>query len=189
MTGRFIAIVGPSGVGKDSVMRALAARDARFVLARRIITRPADAGGEAFDSLTPAEFDARRAQGAFALHWPAHGLHYAIPAQVDDDLAAGRHVLANLSRAVLAQAHTRFTRCDVILLTADPETLATRLHDRGRETGDDIARRLKRADFALPDGISAHVVANTGALDQTVDRVLACLSPLTPVPTPEGTSS
>ena len=27
MQGRFIAVVGPSGVGKDSVMAALAARD------------------------------------------------------------------------------------------------------------------------------------------------------------------
>ena len=48
MTGRFIAVVGPSGVGKDSVMQGMAARDPRIVLARRVITRPSDAGGEDF---------------------------------------------------------------------------------------------------------------------------------------------
>ena len=101
MTGRFIAIVGASGVGKDSVMAALAARDPRLRLVRRVITRPSDAGGEDFDGVTADAFHARAAQGDFALHWPAHGLHYAIPATVLDDLAAGRDMLANLSRAAL----------------------------------------------------------------------------------------
>ena len=178
MSGRFIAIVGPSGVGKDSVMESLAARDPRLGLVRRVITRPGDAGGEDFDGVTPDEFHARAAQGDFALTWPAHGLHYAIPASVVDDLAAGRDMLANLSRAALPAAKAQFDSFMVIRLTAERDVLAQRLAARGREAADDIARRLARADDALPDGIAAASVDNSGDLDATVARILTLLYPV-----------
>ena len=126
MTGRFIAVVGPSGVGKDSVMEGLAAVEPRIALARRVISRPSEAGGEDFDGVTEAEFATRAARGDFALWWPAHGLHYGIPNQVDDLLISGQDVLANLSRAVLEQAEARFDKTAVILLTAPADVLAAR---------------------------------------------------------------
>jgi ribose 1,5-bisphosphokinase len=178
VTGRFIAVVGPSGVGKDSVMRALGARDPRLSLVRRVITRPGDAGGEDFDGVTEAEFATRQAAGQFALSWPAHGLHYAVPASVDATLRGGHDVLANLSRAVLLQAQARFTQFAVILLTADHAALGMRLRDRGRETEADIEQRLMRADFAMPTGLEAHIVDNSGPLDETIDAILTRLYPV-----------
>ena len=50
--GRLIAVVGPSGVGKDSVMAGLVLRRAKLQLVRRMITRPANVGDEAFDAMT-----------------------------------------------------------------------------------------------------------------------------------------
>ncbi|MFT6911547.1 MAG: ribose 1,5-bisphosphokinase [Paracoccaceae bacterium] len=178
MTGRFIAVVGPSGVGKDSVMQALGARDPRLSLVRRVITRPGDAGGEDFDGVTEAEFAARQAAGQFALSWPAHGLLYAVPASVDATLRDGHDVLVNLSRAVLLQAQARFTQFAVILLKADHAALRMRLRNRGRETEADIQRRLMRADFAMPNGLEAHVVDNSGPLDETIDAILTRLYPV-----------
>ncbi|MBU2935672.1 MULTISPECIES: phosphonate metabolism protein/1,5-bisphosphokinase (PRPP-forming) PhnN [Pacificibacter] len=177
MSGRLIAIVGPSGVGKDSVMAALVAHDPRFKLARRVITRPSDAGGEDFDGVSEAAFLAREAAGDFALSWPAHGLHYAIPADVDALLQDGYDVLANLSRSVLAQANTRFDRFDVINLTAKRAVLAKRLAARGRETAEQIALRLDRV-ATLPAGIDAHEIDNSGALSDTVQAVMASLYPV-----------
>lgn len=178
MTGRFIAIVGPSGVGKDSVMAALAARDPRLALVRRVITRPGDAGGEDFDGVNEAQFHTRAAKGEFALSWPAHGLHYAIPVRVADDLAAGKDMLANLSRAALPAAKAQFDPFMVIQLTADHKVLAERLAARGRETAADIARRLRRADYALPEGIDAVTIDNSADLDVTVERILCLLYPV-----------
>ncbi|WP_424179336.1 phosphonate metabolism protein/1,5-bisphosphokinase (PRPP-forming) PhnN [Yoonia sp. TsM2_T14_4] len=178
MTGRFIAIVGASGVGKDSVMAALAASDPRLRLVRRVITRPSAAGGEDFDGVTEDAFHARAAQGDFALHWPAHGLHYAIPATVLADLAAGRDMLANLSRAALPAAKAQFDPFMVIQLTARRDVLAARLAARGREAADDIARRLDRADHGLPAGIAAVSIDNSGDLDATVGAVLRLLYPV-----------
>jgi ribose 1,5-bisphosphokinase len=178
MTGRFIAIVGPSGVGKDSVMAALATHDLRLGLVRRVITRPTDAGGEDFDGVSEADFDAMVARGAFALHWAAHGLRYGIPATVSVELAAGRDMLANLSRAALPVARKRFKNCIIINLTANRDVLAERLAGRGRETAEDIARRLDRADYALPEGVDAVIIDNSGKLDMTVQAILRLLYPV-----------
>jgi ribose 1,5-bisphosphokinase len=55
--------------------------------------------------------------------------------------------------------------------------LETRLLARGRETAEQIAGRLDRASFALPDGINAHAIDNSGSLDVTVNAVLNLLYP------------
>ncbi|MBT9382346.1 phosphonate metabolism protein/1,5-bisphosphokinase (PRPP-forming) PhnN [Pseudooceanicola sp. CBS1P-1] len=175
MAGRLIGVVGPSGVGKDSVMQAVAARRPGTVLVRRVITRDGAAGGEVFDSVSRSEFLAREAAGAFLLSWQAHGLHYGIPDDVGDALAAGQDALVNLSRGVLGLARARVPGFLCLRLSAPVPVLAARLAARGREDAGDIARRLARADFALPPGIPATEVDNSGPLDATVARVLALL--------------
>lgn len=176
VTGRFIAVVGPSGVGKDSLMDLAAAR-AGMVRARRVITRAPQAGGEAFDAVTETEFSRRRSNGDFALHWAAHGLNYAIPAKIDTILAQGHTVLANLSRAVLPQMADRFPKHRIILLTAHPDVLAHRLATRGRESERDIARRLKRAVFQVDQSLNPVIVENNGTLDVALKKFLAACQP------------
>jgi ribose 1,5-bisphosphokinase len=177
MSGRFIAVVGPSGVGKDSVMEGLAETLPDLFLARRAITRPGEAGGEDFDGISEAAFLRLEAEGAFALSWAAHGLHYGIPIAVEMALAEGRDVLANLSRGVLTEAKLRFARFEVLSLTASPQVLAARLRGRGRETEEEITARLARAERALPDHIAAIKIDNSGPLKQTVAQALAALYP------------
>ena len=102
-----VGVVGPSGAGKDTLMdgaRAALAGDVRFVFARRVITRPAEAGGEDHLPATAADFARMREQGDFALWWNAHGLSYGIPARIAAEVGQGRVVVANLSRGVLAEA-------------------------------------------------------------------------------------
>jgi ribose 1,5-bisphosphokinase len=158
-------------------MEAMAAIEPRLVLARRAITRPGDAGGEDFDGVTEAQFLAMKKAGAFALSWPAHGLHYGIPTDVDKVLGAGNDVLANLSRGQLHAAQDRFARTETIALTASRDVLAKRLSARGRETAEQVSLRLDRAGFAIPAGIHAHQIDNSGALDATVNSVLNVLYP------------
>ncbi len=172
---RVIAVAGPSGAGKDMLIAMACAACPDLRAARRVITRPSDAGGEDFEGVTPAEFDRRLNAGEFALHWRAHGLGYAIPqAQVQGPGT----VLINLSRAMLADAAARFAGLRVLIVTAPAPVLAARLAGRGRETTADQARRLDRADLALPPGISAHQVINDGTPEQGLARFLAALQPV-----------
>lgn len=178
MKGRFIAIVGPSGVGKDSVMAAMTAQEPRLHLARRVITRPASAGGEDFEGVTEDNFHTRAAAGEFALSWAAHDLQYAIPATVATQLENGQDVLANLSRAMLPAARHAFSSCVFICLTASRDVLATRLAARGRETTAQITDRLNRSNTDLPPRITAHFIDNSGEISQTVQTALELLYPI-----------
>jgi ribose 1,5-bisphosphokinase len=172
-TGLFVAIVGPSGAGKDALIRGLAERlgesDGVFYV-RRVVTRCADAF-EDHDTLAEDEFLAARAQGRFALAWSAHGLHYGVPREVEVRLAAGGAVVCNVSRTMVADVRRLYRPSLVVLVTARPETLAARLAARGREDGASRRERLQRAAVAelafQPDA----TIDNDGALDEAVARL------------------
>jgi ribose 1,5-bisphosphokinase len=178
MSGRLIAVVGPSGVGKDSVMAGMIAAQPDLALVRRVITRAADAGGEDYDPVSTARFDQMRDAGAFCLSWQAHGLHYGIPEAVRAQVASGRTLLVNLSRGILPEAKRQFPTLLILNITAPLEVLAERLAGRGRESREEIARRLARASFALPDGLDAVTVTNDGPLKDTVARALSLIYPV-----------
>lgn len=175
--GRLILVVGPSGAGKDTLMdgaRAALADDPDFVFAQRCITRPADAGGEDHLAVSVDEFRRMTDAGGFMLHWRAHGLHYGLPSALESDLDAGRTVIANVSRGVLKEATDRYPGTRVLLITAQPEVLAKRLAERGRESEEDIRARLSR-EAVVADGLDITPVINDGTVEQGVAKVLAML--------------
>jgi len=176
--GRFIAVVGPSGVGKDSVISGLCAAVPGLLRARRVVTRDPDAGGEDCETVTVGEFARRRAAGDFIMSWEAHGMHYGIPVTVRDEVAAGRDVIANLSRTALSDAAMRLPRLIVLHLTAAHETLVARLDTRGRESAAAIAARLARDGGAIPDGLGAINVANDGSLGDAIAAAARALYPV-----------
>ncbi|MFT8775741.1 MAG: phosphonate metabolism protein/1,5-bisphosphokinase (PRPP-forming) PhnN [Gluconacetobacter liquefaciens] len=173
-TGRLVLVTGPSGVGKDAVIGFARARlDGRddVLFPRRIITRPADAT-ETPDTMDDARFDRAEADGHFLVAWRAHGLSYALPASMAQDIAQGRQLVANVSRGIVAELRVRFPCC-VVGIEADADLRRARLATRGRETAEAIDGRLKRAMPAtcLPD-IS---IRNEGELAEAGERLIALI--------------
>ena len=96
-----------------------------------------------------------------------------IPSDISFDLARGRIVIANVSRAVVADAAARFPVA-VIEVTAPRALLEARLRERGREDSDDVARRLARdIELALP--VTRLRVLNDGSRDAGVQSLLAAI--------------
>ena len=170
-------VVGPSGAGKDSLIAGAAVLlrgEPRLVFARRLITRPAAAGGEGHLALSPDEFAEWRDSDRLMLHWHAHGFDYGLPQELAMRLRQGRSVVANVSRGVVADARRRFAPTAIVAVTATPDTLAARLAGRGRETVSEIRLRLDRAGTLAPEHVD-HIIDNDGALDPAVDRFVALL--------------
>lgn len=175
MSGSLIAVVGPSGAGKDTLIAAAAAARPDLVWARRSITRPEAAGGEPFEGVSRDEFRRRREAGLFAIWWEAHGLLYGVPAAIDDALAAGRTVIFNGSRAALPAARDRYPGLRTALVTAPRDVLAARLAERGRESAAEIEARLARREAVTGD----IDVINDGTVEDGAARLLAAISRLT----------
>lgn len=174
--GLLVAVVGPSGAGKDTLIRLAldhSAHGARIVLARRVVTRSPDGSTEDHDSLDEAAFDRAEAAGAFCLAWRAHGLSYGVPKAVEDEVRAGALVVANLSRRSLTDAARRFGRLAVVEITAPRDVLVERIAARGREAPADIARRLaRRAHLESPPGLLSFLsIDNSGPAEDGAERL------------------
>jgi phosphonate metabolism protein PhnN/1,5-bisphosphokinase (PRPP-forming) len=175
--GTLVLVVGPSGAGKDSIIRAAAVRLSRepaFVFAPRLITRPADSGGEAHIPLSRNEFAAARDAGRLMLHWEAHGFAYGLADECTTALASGLCVVANVSRTVIAEARRRLAPVAVVAITAPRPILAGRLAARGRESAAAIEQRLQRG-AALPLDQADFVITNDGPVDRAVERFVTIL--------------
>jgi len=175
--GTFVAIVGPSGAGKDSAMRYAAGRlagrdDIHFV--ERIITRPMDPASERHATLDAAAFAAARAAGQFAIAWSAHGNDYALPATIDTRIAAGDTVIANVSRGVLPDIEERYADVRIAAIEASPDILAARLLARGRETASAITGRIAGNEKPV-FGAFVTRIDNSSALDKAGDALVALI--------------
>lgn len=176
MSGAFVAVVGASGTGKDSILehtRAALAGAGGIVFPQRQITRPAGPGEDHLP-LSAEEFAAAELSGAFALSWRAHGLCYGIPAEVFEAVGAGGVVVANVSRAVLCQLPELFPEVRVVRVSVSDSVRLERILARGREDAPAAAARVARADPAPEHPVDLEIV-NDGTLEQASAALLAFL--------------
>lgn len=194
--GWFVAIVGPSGAGKDTIMNAVhevLKNNPEFLFVRRIITRKAginsfndhdetsqNIGNEDNIGVSLEKFFELSQKASFSLQWFAHGIHYALPMGIVDEVHKGKIVIANVSRAELEHAKELFGKVYVIEINAPIGILKERLLGRKREKITDIEERLKRANIPihLPEGAKYCYIDNSGNVKSAVDKMLSILQSL-----------
>lgn len=139
-------LVGPSGVGKDSLLNALREHPGARGLhvARRFITRPARRGDDFHAVIDADEFVRRKRDGDFLFAWSSHGFDYAVETSLLDRLRAGEDVVVNGSRAYLETALGILPGARPVWMSVSESILRQRLGGRARETAAEIERRLAR---------------------------------------------
>jgi len=175
--GRLVAVAGPSGGGKDTLLRYARNHlggDPNIVFPYRVVTREPSAA-EDHDALSEVDFAAAVAAGGFASWWYAHGLNYAVGAAVDDDVRAGKTVVCNVSRGVIAELRWRYADVRVVLVTAPADVLAARLAARGRATDGALATRLARSAPTQSDLAPDVVIDNVGDLQNGGEKLIAAI--------------
>jgi ribose 1,5-bisphosphokinase len=177
--GAFVAVVGPSGAGKDTLLgvaQEALAGDPGVVFVRRVVTRPSVPSLEDHDSLSTEEFLAARAAGRFCVTWEAHGLHYGLPREVAAAYEDGLTVVGNVSRAALDAIALRFPKLHVVEITAPRDILLRRLVGRDRESRAAVETRLARSAMPLPaGGWMSRTIDNSGPMQDAASALVAMI--------------
>ena len=87
-----------------------------------------------------------------------HGHSCGLPRSIEDDIRAGRTVVANVSRTVIPALRHCYLNVVVVSITAPADVLAERLAMRKRGSDGNIAQRLARTvEGAEPDATIVNV--------------------------------
>ena len=100
--GRLILVAGPSGAGKDRLIRAAQERLAgsrRIHFASREITRANRDKCEDHIPVSEEIFRKTQQDGGYLLSWRAHGYGYGVPAEITEELDQGIDVVVNATEA------------------------------------------------------------------------------------------
>ncbi|MFD2178341.1 ribose 1,5-bisphosphokinase [Veronia pacifica] len=178
MAGKLFYVLGASGAGKDSLIKAIREGFSESIMvAHRYITRPAEAGSENHVALSEAEFACRVEHELFAMHWQANGHCYGLGIEIDHWISDGMHVMVNGSRAYLEEAQKKYgNKLQVVWVSVAKDVLRQRLLARGRESEEEVEQRLLRAEQyneVCPEG--ALRVDNSGSLSKAVTQLVGQL--------------
>lgn len=177
-----IVISGPSGVGKDSVIKRLREKDpslAFVVTAASRDPRPEEVEGVDYYFLSRAEFERRIANNEFLEHANVYGeLKGILKKEVQKWMDTGRDVVLRVD--VQGAATVREKAPDalqIFLTTEDEEELFQRLRDRKTETPEKLALRIETAKKEMPrvSEFDYKVVNPEGCLEEAVDAILAII--------------
>ncbi len=169
-----IVLAGPTGVGKTTVARALAADPDRFVFSVSATTRrprPGERDGDDYEFVSRDEFE-RMVNADELAEWArVHDHLYGTPRR---NLTGrdGRCVLLDIDVQGAAQVRRNVpSAVGIFLLPPSLEALLARLSGRGTEPRDEVARRLRvaRDELARVPEFD-HVLVNAD-LDATVEAV------------------
>lgn len=178
-----VVISGPSGVGKDSVIRRMGELGYPF---HRVVTctdrapRPGEVNGVDYWFVSTAEFKRMIAEDELLEYAVVYGQYKGVPkAHIRQGLASGVDVVmrvdvqgaASIRRAV-PQALTIF------LAPPSLDVLMRRLQRRGGDTPEQVKQRMETAlaEMQRMEGFDYLVVNHEGRLDEAVQRTAAIMT-------------
>jgi ribose 1,5-bisphosphokinase len=144
---KVILVVGPSGAGKDTLLRAAREHFAAVPtlgFARRYITRPPGVDEDNY-YVDEVGFSFLEKAAFFVSSWRAHRNCYGVPRHEINQNNGKGSVIASISRSSIADFERACDAPVTILVTARPDVLEERLRSRGRESIEKIRERLQRA--------------------------------------------
>ncbi len=180
--GRLIVLSGPSGVGKDTVIKRLvelAPRIARPVAYTTRAPRPGERDGIEYSFLGREEFGARRTAGEFLETATVHGNLYGTARERVERLRQeGRDVLLKIDVQGAAQLRSR--QPDALFIFLAPpsrEVLLQRLQQRETESLAELATRTSDAERELREASWYHHRVVNDEVDRAAREIVAILYP------------
>ncbi|MEM5773428.1 MAG: guanylate kinase, partial [Anaerolineaceae bacterium] len=177
-----VVISGPSGIGKDSVVKRLSDRDGSFffvVTATDRGPRPGEIDGVDYIFISKERFQEMIENDELIEHARVYSDYKGVPrAHVEQALRSGKDVILRLDVQGAARIRKLFPEAVLIfLLPESDEIWMERLQNRRTETQETlrIRQQAAREELEYLPIFDYAVVNETGQLEKTVDRVLAVI--------------
>jgi guanylate kinase len=181
---QFVVLSGPSGSGKTTIVERLLERSpvklVKSISATTRQPRKNEVNGKNYYFLTPDEFAARRARGAFLECAEVHGTgnwYGTLKAEVDRARQMGGWALLEIDVQGAVQIMEKYPAALTIFLRTSSEAeYEKRLRGRGTDAAEVIERRLANARNELKFAPQyRHQVVNDD-LDQAVEEIVNIIS-------------
>lgn len=148
--GNLFIVTAPSGAGKTSLVRALLAQDPHVRLSISYTTRaprPGERDGVDYRFVGEPRFMQMLESGEFLESAEVHGARYGTSQRwVQEVLQEGEDLLLEIDWQGAAQVRGLFPYAvSVFILPPSQDELRERLHKRGQDSAEVIARRLANA--------------------------------------------
>jgi len=177
-----IVISGPSGVGKDSVIKRLREKDpslAFVVTAASRDPRPGEVHGVDYYFFPPDEFRQRIESGEFLENAVVYGeLKGILKKEVKKWMDTGRDVVLRVDVQGAATIRQKAPQALMIFLTPEnDQELVKRLTSRNTETPEELRVRIEtaRQEMARSAEFDYKVVNREGCMEEAVDVILAII--------------
>jgi len=178
-SGLLILISGPSGVGKSTICRQLAADlPAEFAMsATTRASKPQDAVGKKYLFVTETEFRKMLEEDAFLEYaYKFDNWYGTLRKPVEDGLKSGRTILFEVEVQGAIQIRKIFPRSlGILILPPSMDVLKRRLEDRKRDDEATIQRRLAEVQQEIREaedsGIYQKVVNEENGLERTIETI------------------
>ncbi len=175
--GCLIVVAAPSGAGKTTLVGLLAKADPKVRLSVSYTTReprPGEIDGEHYRFVDRGHFESLIVSGALVEHALVHGNHYGTSRlDLQASIDAGLDVILEIDWQGARQVRAQWPEAvSIFVLPPSPQTLIERLHRRGQDSAEVIARRLAnaRAEIEHHDEFDYLIV------NDDLDQALAALT-------------
>ncbi len=177
-----IVVSGPSGVGKDAVIKRMKelGYPLHFVVtATTRPRRPGEVHGRDYFFVSEEDFTRMLERGELLEHAIVYGQHKGIPKQqVRQAMASGQDVIMRVDVQGAATVHRLVPQAVLVFLTCSEEELIRRLQRRKTETPEDLAMRMAtaRQEMAQVSEFDYVVANREGKLDEAVEKIVAIIT-------------
>ena len=180
--GVLFILVGPSGVGKNAIMKSVLPRFGLRQMPTVTTRSPRDGEheGQQHFFVSIEQFRKMLDEGRFAEYQENYpGIFYGTPrAQLEELLNSGARLIADIDVVGASKLKELHPDRVIQIFIAPPsrDVLEARLRERGQMSEAELAERLKRADFEMTFESQADYRIVNDDLDETIEQAAEIIS-------------